>query len=391
MAVADIDKCYIFGAGIYGKTALLELERQGTKILGYLDNNEAKAGKIIFHGKACSLPGTLSEADRKLPVILANSKPEVRQVVRSDLERLGYTDIRDYGMDEIYVFWEKIPDEECLRLQWAVHMGEDYKLDLEKPRTFNEKIQWLKLYDRNPLYTQLVDKYAVKQWVAERVGEEHVIPTLGVWEHFDDIDFSKLPDKFVLKCTHDSGSVVFCRGQESFDKAKAKAKLEFCLSRNLFWLWREWPYLNVPPRIIAEPFMTDESGVELKDYKIQSFNGTPEFIQVDFNRFAEHKRNLYDVDWNYIEAEILYPTDSNRQIPRPTCLEKLLDCARELSKGIPYVRTDFYVINDAVYFGEMTFHHGAGYENIRPESFARQINGWLQMPLGGGHCTGKKI
>lgn len=380
MAGFDVEKCYIFGAGIYGKTALLDLEQQGKRVLVYLDNNEAKVGKDVFHGVSCYLPDALSEVDRNLPVILANRKSEVRQIVRRELESQGYTDIRDYGEDEVYAFWKNLSDEECLHLQWAIHMGEDYKLDLEHPHTFNEKIQWLKLYDRNPLYTKLVDKDAVKSWVAERIGEEYIIPTLGVWEHFDDIDFSKLPDKFVLKCTHDSGSVVFCHGQESFDKDKAKDRLEYCLSRNIFWLYREWPYLNVPPRIIAEPFMVDESGVELKDYKVQNFGGEPEFIQVDFNRFAGHKRNLYDRDWQYIEAEILYPTDSGHQIPRPGCLEKLLSCARELSKGMPYVRTDFYIINDNIYFGEMTFHHGAGYEPIRPEKFARKLDDWIQLP-----------
>ena len=380
MARFAVSECYIFGAGIYGKTALLELERQGSKVLGFLDNNDAKAGKIIFHGVSCSMPGTIREADRKLPVILANKKNKVRQSIRTKLSHQGYTDIREYGAEEAYAFWKSIQDEECLHLQWLIHMGEDYELDLENPRTFNEKIQWLKLYDRNPLYTKLVDKYAVKQWVAERIGKEYIIPTLGVWEHFDDIDFSKLPDKFVLKCTHDSGSIVFCHSQASFDKEKAKAKLEHCLSRNIYWLYREWPYLNVPPRIIAEPFITDESGVELKDYKVQAFAGEPEFIQVDFNRFADHKRNLYDKDWQYIEAEILYPTDKSRQIPRPACLEKLLACSRELSKGMPYVRTDFYIINDNIYFGEMTFHHGAGYESIRPEEFARKLDGWIQLP-----------
>lgn len=377
MTCLDVEECYIFGAGIYGKTALLDLERQGSKVLGYLDNDEAKAGKSVFHSVPCFLPGDLSEIDRKLPVILANKKPEVRQTLRQQLTSQGYADIREYGEDEAYAFWKKLSDEECLHLQWAIHMGEDYALDLEHPRTFNEKIQWLKLYDRNPLYTKLVDKDAVKQWVAERIGEEYIIPTLGVWEHFDDIDFSRLPDKFVLKCTHDSGSIVFCHSQASFDKVKAKAKLEYCLSRNIFWLYREWPYLNVPPRIIAEPFIADESGVELKDYKVQNFDGEPKFIQVDFNRFADHKRNLYDKNWQYIEAEILYPTDKNHQIQRPVCLEKLLECARELSKGIPYVRTDFYIINENIYFGEMTFHHGAGYENIRPEEFASKLDGYI--------------
>lgn len=255
-------------------------------------------------------------------------------------------------------------------------------LHLKHPVSFNEKLQWLKLYDHKPEYTTMVDKYAVKQYVAAKIGggEEYIIPTLGVWEHFDDIDFDKLPDKFVLKCTHDSGGLVICRDKSKFDKEAARKKLEKCLKRNYFLYGREWPYKNVPPRIIAEKYMVDESGVELKDYKIFCFHGVPKIIEVDFNRFVGHKRNLYTTSWELIDLEICYPSDENFKIAKPEHLEKLLQLATVLSQDIPHIRTDFYVINGKIYFGELTFCHGSGFEKFIPEEWDKIFGDWLKLP-----------
>lgn len=211
-------------------------------------------------------------------------------------------------------------------------------------------------------------------------GEEYIIPTLGVWEHFDDIDFDKLPDKFVLKCTHDSGGLVICRDKSKFDKEAARKKLEKCLKRNYFLYGREWPYKNVPPRIIAEKYMVDESGVELKDYKIFCFHGVPKIIEVDFNRFVGHKRNLYTTSWELIDLEICYPSDENFKIAKPEHLEKLLQLATVLSQDIPHIRTDFYVINGKIYFGELTFCHGSGFEKFIPEEWDKIFGDWLKLP-----------
>ena len=274
-----------------------------------------------------------------------------------------------------------LSDEEFLKRKFRCALG--YDLDLEHPKTFNEKLQWLKLHDRDPEYTTMVDKYAAKKWVADRIGEEHIIPTLGVWEHFDDIDFDTLPEQFVLKCTHDSGGIVIVKDKSKFDKASAKKKIEKCLKRNFYWSGREWPYKNVPPQIIAEKYMTDESGVELKDYKIFNFDGEPKLIQVDYDRFVEHKRNLYSTDWQYIEAAIQYPTDPNHEISRPKQLEKMLELAGILAEGIPHVRTDFYCIDDRIYFGELTFYHEAGFGKFTPESFDEEMGKWIKLPSGG--------
>lgn len=182
-----------------------------------------------------------------------------------------------------------IPDDTYLRLAYRIRMGK--KLNLDHPRTFNEKLQWLKLYDRKPEYTTMVDKYEAKQWVASRIGEEYIIPTLGIWDHFDEIDFDALPNQFVLKCTHDSGGLVICRNKATLDKEKAKKKLDHCLRNNYFWGMREWPYKNVKPRIIAEKYMEDSAGRAellddkstyngLTDYKFFCINGKPRFVYV---------------------------------------------------------------------------------------------------------------
>ena len=374
------EKIYIFGAGAYGKAALYELEHKGERLVSFLDNDKTKREREILHGVLCMLPRDVSESERKnVTVVIANKKSDARAAIREQLSLMGFCNIYDYGEREYDATCMTLTDEEYIRMRWEIMMGKR-TLDLEHPRTFDEKIQWLKLHDRDPLHTILVDKYAVKKWVADKIGDEYVIPTLGVWERFDDIDFDALPDKFVLKCTHDSGSIVFCCGKKQFDIDAAREKLTKCLAQNYFWVTREWPYKDVPPRIIAEPYIVDESGYELKDYKVQVFGGEPKFIQVDFGRFSDHRRNLYDCEWNYIPAMILYPT-APEHIAKPECLDDMLNLARKLSEGMIYVRTDFYAIHHKVYFGEMTFHHGSGYENIEPPEFEKRMSDWMHLPL----------
>lgn len=271
-----------------------------------------------------------------------------------------------------------LPDKMFIKLEYRYYTGR--KLNLDNPKTFNEKLQWLKLYYRRPEYTKLVDKYEVRKYIAETIGEEYLIPLLGVWDKFDDIDFSKLPNQFVLKCTHDSGGLVICKDKKKFSIEEARKKINKHLKRNFYYVHREWAYKNVKPRIICEKYMVDESGTELKDYKIFCFNGEPKLIQVDYNRFNGHKRNLYDIEWNYIPNSIKYPTDPNTIIKKPNKLNEMLELARVLSNGYPHVRVDFYYVNDRIYFGEMTFYHGAGYEKFEPESLEFEMGSWLELP-----------
>ena len=271
----------------------------------------------------------------------------------------------------------KMSDEKFIKMKYKQVRGEN--LNLQTPHTFNEKIQYLKLYDRDPLYTKLVDKYEVRNFIKNKIGEEYLIPLLGVWNNFDEIDFSKLPDQFVLKCTHDSGGVIICTDKRSFNIKEAKKKIEKCLKTNYYYKGREWPYKNVKPRIIAEEYMVDESGTELKDYKIFNFNGTPKLIEVDFGRFTQHKRNIYDINWNYIDLCIEYPNDKSVNICKPQNLDIMLECAKKLSIGFPFLRTDFYNINGKLYFGEITLYHGSGLEKITPIKYEKILGDWIEL------------
>ncbi len=254
-------------------------------------------------------------------------------------------------------------------------------LNLDNPQTFNEKLQWLKLHDRKPEYSQMVDKYEAKKYVAGIIGEEYIIPTLGIWERAEDIDFDSLPAQFVLKCTHDSGGIIICKDKSKLDLQAAKAKLAKYLKRQYFTQNREWAYKNVKPRIIAEQYMEDESGSDLMDYKIFCFDGKAKIIQVDYDRFTNHTRNLYSTNWEYIEATICYPTNPEHQIPKPEKLDEMLALAEKLSKGIPHLRIDFYYINNKIYFGELTFYHGSGMERFVPEEFGKTMGEYLKLPM----------
>ena len=272
-----------------------------------------------------------------------------------------------------------IPDKIYLKILFKRVTGKN--LNLKNPKTFNEKIQWLKLYDRNPLYTKLVDKYAVRDYIKEKLGEEYLIPLVGgPWDSVKEIDFSSLPDQFVLKCTHDSGSVIICRDKSSFDIDAAKEKLKRAMKINIYWFQREWAYKNVKPRIIAEKYMVDESGYDLKDYKIYNFDGEPQIIQVDFDRFTDHHRhNYYTTEWEYIDAQILCPSDPSVQIDPPERYSEMLEVARQLSAGFPHVRTDFYYVQGKIYFGELTFYSNNGMAKFTPETFGYKMGNYIKL------------
>lgn len=269
-----------------------------------------------------------------------------------------------------------IPDCLYLKIHTLISLG--YWPDLKNPKLFNEKLQWLKLHDRNPLYTKLVDKYEVKNIVSEKIGDEYIIPTLAVWNTFDEIDFDTLPDKFVLKCTHDSGGVVIVKDKQSLNLKNVEKKINECMSLNYYWLGREWAYKNVKPRIIAEEYIEPEGSGDLRDYKFFCFNGKVMLIQVDFDRFSEHKRNIYDTKWNYIPAFIHYPTHPEIKISCPENLDEMILIAEKLSHKIPFLRVDLYNVNGHIYFGELTFYHGSGFEIIRPESFEYQLGEYIE-------------
>lgn len=260
-------------------------------------------------------------------------------------------------------------DETYLKLMYKCRFGRS--LDLNDPQTFNEKLQWLKLYDRKPEYTTMVDKYEVKNYIAQELGEQYVIPTIGVWDHFDEIDFDKLPDQFVLKCTHDSGGFVICRDKKKLDKNAAKKKIEKCLRNNYFYLGREWPYKKVKARIIAEPYMEDKEEKELRDYKFFCFDGYVDNVMLAMDRnTGDTKFYFFDPEWKLLRLNIRGKNaPKNFTLPRPKGLDEMLAIARKLSVGMPFVRVDLYNCNGQVYFGEMTFYPQSGFDaNLLPET-----------------------
>lgn len=282
--------------------------------------------------------------------------------------------LRDIG------FFDNMPDELYLKKVFLYKLG--YPLDLQNPQTFNEKLQWLKLYDRNPEYTTMVDKYEVKKYVADKIGEQYVIPTLGVWNSFDEIDFDALPNQFVLKCTHDSGGFVICRDKSNLDIESAKDKINKSLSVNYYYRGREWPYKNVKPRIIAEQYMEDASSDELKDYKLMCFNGKVKCSFVCSERFSEDglKVTFYDRDWNVMPFERHYPR-SQCPIAKPSSYDDMVRLAEQLSKDIPFVRVDFYEVSGKIYFGELTFYPGSGFEEFEPFEWDKTLGSWIRLPI----------
>ena len=271
------------------------------------------------------------------------------------------------------------PDEKYLKKMCDVRLG--YKLNLENPRTFNEKLQWLKLHNRKSEYITMVDKYDVKKYVAEIIGEKYIIPTLGVWQHFDEINFDELPNQFVLKCTHDSGGLVICKDKKDLDLIKAEKKITKSLHNNYYFYGREWPYKNVKPRIIAEPYMEDNKVHELIDYKLMCFNGEVKCSFTCSERFSQEglKVTFFDNDWKVMPFERHYPSSKNPP-QKPLNFNKMLEFATKLSRGIPFVRVDFYEINGLLYFGELTFFPGNGFEEFTPLEWDYKMGSWLKLP-----------
>lgn len=277
------------------------------------------------------------------------------------------------------VLWS---DKLFLKLKFRLMMG--HKLNLKNPKTFNEKLQWLKLYNRKPEYTTMVDKYAVKEYVANTIGEEYIIPTLGVWDNVNEINWDSLPKQFVLKTTHGGGGcgVIICKDKTKFNIALAKEKLSKSLKSDIFLNFREWPYKNVPKRIIAEQYMSDESGIELKDYKFFCFNGKVQCFKVDFDRFISHKANYYDKYAKLLPfgEECCLP-DFNRTFEKPKNFSKMIEIVEILSKNIPFTRIDLYNCDGKIYFGEITFFPAAGMGKFVPEKWDNILGSYIDLSI----------
>ncbi len=266
-------------------------------------------------------------------------------------------------------------------IKWEYFSGMGKFPNLDNPITYNEKLQWLKLNDIHEEYSLLVDKYEAKEFVFEKIGEDYIIPTLGIWNSFEEIDFDLLPNQFVIKTTHDSGGVVVCKDKNTFDVSKAKKRINKSLNHNFFYEHREYPYKGIKPRIIAEKYMVDESGTELKDYKFFCFDGKPKMLLIVSGRGEDQRQDFYDIDFHLLPVHRKEHPNSGIVREKPIGYEDMVKLAGILSLGIPHVRVDLYNINGKIYFGELTFFSGSGNIPFEPEEWDYKIGEWLKLPL----------
>lgn len=273
-----------------------------------------------------------------------------------------------------------LPDKAYLSIQYRANLGK--KINWKNPKTFNEKLQWLKIYDRNPIYSTMVDKYEAKQYAADRIGSQYIVPLLaGPWDSFDEIDFDALPEQFVLKTTHDCGGVWICKDKKTRDKQAAKAFIEKHLKRDYYTTGREWPYKNVKPRIFAETFLAGLEG-DLRDYKFFCFDGVPKLMFIASERQSkdqETKFDFFDMDFNHLPIINGHPNSSN-PVLRPENFERMKELASVLSQGVPQLRVDFYECEGKLYLGELTFSHWGGFVPFEPEEWDEKIGSWIKLP-----------
>ncbi|AOZ97019.1 ATP-grasp fold amidoligase family protein [Butyrivibrio hungatei] len=280
--------------------------------------------------------------------------------------------------NRIYSAMRIIPDRAYIKLMFWARVGK--WPDLNNPETYNEKLQWMKMYDRNPYYCNLVDKYKAREIAGKIIGEEYLVPSYGVWDKFDDIDFDSLPEKFVIKCTHDSGGIVICQDKKDFDKKEAKKRITNSLRLNYFWIGREWPYKNLSPRIIVEQYLEDTKHNEVRDYKFFCFDGRPKLMYIATNRQGKSETyfDFFDMDGNHLD--IVNAHSNAPVIPDLPCkFEEMKLLAEKLSTGLKHVRIDFYEVNGKVFFGEFTLFHMSGFRRFIPDKWDRIIGDWLNL------------
>ena len=272
------------------------------------------------------------------------------------------------------------PDKAFQKWDYKIHTGR--KLNIHHPVTFQEKLQWMKYYYRNPELTKLVDKYEVRDYVRGKIGEEYLVPLYGVYNKWDEIDFSALPDEFVIKCTHDSGSVVICKNKNTFDYESAKKKIEAGLARNQFYLSREWPYKNVKPRIIIEKYLEDDLTGDLPDYKFFCFDGKVKILESNTERQSIDgtKTDFYSPDFELIKMKEKGYPNSNKVHSKPIKFDEMKELAEQLSAKYPFIRVDFNYADNSIYFGELTLYHCGGRMMFEPDEYNKTIGDWITLP-----------
>lgn len=285
--------------------------------------------------------------------------------------------------------YNSMNDEQFLKKQWKIFFNTE--LNLKSPKTFNEKLQWLKIHDRNSIYTTMVDKYEVKKYVANIIGEKYVIPTIEIYNNFDDIRFDILPKQFVIKCTHDSGGLIICKNKEKLNLAFAKKKINNSLKRNYYYTSREWPYKNVKPRIIVEKYIEDKDIKELRDYKFFCFNGEPKMMYISDNSHSNNQHCcFYDMNYNKLNIKRRDYKEFEQTVEKPNNFNKMIEFSKKLSKNIPHVRVDWYEVNGKLYFGELTFYTCSGFIPFETEEWDYKIGEMLKLPEKRNSDTNEK-
>lgn len=269
-----------------------------------------------------------------------------------------------------------LPDKIYIKKLYKKRLNKE--LDLKNPKTYTEKLNWLKLYDRNPFYSVLADKYAVRKYVKEKIGEKYLIPLIGVWDNVDDVDFEKLPNSFVLKCNHDNG-VVICKDKSNFDWEKAKQDLLCHYNRNYYKKCREWSYKRIEKKIICEKYMADINQPVLVDYKFFCFNGRVNALFIATNRPVDTRFDFFDRDFNHLPIQNGHPNADNK-IDKPLVFDEMIFISEKLSEGFPHVRVDLYYINGQIYFGEITITHFGGFTPLEPEEWELKFGKWIELP-----------
>ena len=277
-------------------------------------------------------------------------------------------------------FFFFLPDKLYLKWKYKLLIGK--KLDLKNPKLLSEKLQWLKLYNRNPEYTEMVDKYEVRNYIENKIGKQYLIPLVGVYDKFDDIDFDKLPNKFVIKCTHDSGGLVICKDKSTLNMKAAKRKINKFMKRKYYKVHREWPNKNVKPRIVIEKYIENKDKSDLLEYNIFCFNGIPKLVSVCYGDKEKNRFNdFYDSDFNKLDLKCIYNA-SNVILDKPKQFDKMKEIASILSKNIPHLRVDFYLCNNKIYLGELTFFHFAGFTKFEPKNYEITLGDYLKLDEG---------
>ncbi len=271
-----------------------------------------------------------------------------------------------------------IPDQTYLKAVFKAETG--YKLDLNHPQTYNEKLQWLKLYDRKPEYTMYADKYRVREYIARTIGEQYLIPLVGIYKTANEIPWDKLPNRFVLKCNHASGTNIICKNKDNLDIASAEKQLNAWLKRNAFWGAREWCYKNIEPCIVCEEFIETEDGNTPDDYKFMCFNGIPRFIQLHHDRYGEHTLDYYTPEWDKANLQRIDANTSAKDKEKPDKLEEMLAIARRLSENMYYARIDLFYVNGNIYFGEITLYPTGGLSTFTRYEDDLLLGSYIKLP-----------